>query len=494
MGPLRTVLCFLVAACSNGSGGPAALRVTSQSPAPGSVAEADASVRLVFDRDPDVATLTADALVVNDASGPIAGSHAYDPATRTWTWTAQDELPRGALVTAVVAESVRTVDRAGLLGVRSWTFRVRQAAPSAPLAVRDGAVVTGALFVTLRQAGQAVVAAGPEMWWIDRDQVGFAEGTPVLQVGAMHVDDAGGVVVAGPMSGPGGAIAGCARRNATGLWYDVTAILDDPAASLVGYRLHGNGRGDALLHGLLGYPPASYTRHHLRRSARDVLGWQDLPEVLLQAGDDALSCLDERGFVSTLRSEGDFVVAERHAPDGTMATYTVASGPFLRVESLTTSADGTLRMLWHAPGRARQRLLVPGSSFGPATDVPVGIPSWSQWRSAPTGAVVGWNGTAAFRSEAGSSDWVQTTLAQEPLAAAISPRGEAVFVSFELPDQVLMVRWRAGELPDAPVPIAVIPSAFNAQRRAAVAVDGAGRVIVAFVPDVPGDLVAIRVQ
>ncbi len=485
----------LVACNGSGSGGPAPLRVTSQSPAPGNIVAPDAAVRLVFDREPDLATLGVEALVVADAGGTIPGSHSYDNATRTWTWVADDELPRGTLLTAVVAESVRAVDRGGLLGLRSWSFRVQQAAPSAPLLVRDQAVATSGVFVGMHGRGNAFVAAGSELWELNGRIVGPGEPMPVVQAGSLHVDAQGHVAAAGGLLGPGTAMAGFARRSPPGFWHSLTLIADDPAATLVGYRQLGNDRGDVLLHGMLGYPPAGYTRHHLRwANAGAPDNWHYLPEVLLQAGEDVFACLDERGFIATLRDDGDFVLAERHGPSGAMAVYTVAQGPFLLVESLSTSADGHLRAIWHAPGSARQSFAAPDEGFAPATDVPVVIPTWSNWRSAPTGAIVGWHGTLAFRSEAGSAVWTQANLDDEPLAGTISPRGEAVFVHFRLPDQLMLQRWRAGEAIDAPVPIAVIPSAFNAQRRAAVAVDGAGRVVVVFVPDVPGDLVAIRVE
>ncbi|MCA8965303.1 MAG: Ig-like domain-containing protein [Planctomycetes bacterium] len=490
------VLLGIVGACNgSGSGGPPPLRVTSQSPAPGSIVEPDASVRLVFDRDPDLATLSADALVVGDAGGTIPGSHSYDAATRTWTWIADDELPRGALLTAVVAESVRTVERGGVLGLRSWSFRVRQAAPSAPLLVRTQAVASSGVFVGMHGAGDAFVAAGSEFWEVGRGAVGLPESMPVVQVGRMLVDADGGVAVAGGLLGPGTTVAGFCRRSLLGFWNTSTVIQDDPAATLVGYRLLGNAHGEVVLHGLLGYPPAAYTRHHLRRATVAApFNWQYLPEILLQGGDDVLACIDDRGFVATLRDDGDYVLAARHDPSGAIAVYTVAQGQFLRVESLSTSADGHLRALWQAPGGVKQSFAAPDEGFAPASDVTVPIPAWSNWRSAPTGAIVGWNGPSAFRSEAGSLQWRQVALDAEPMAAAMSPRGEAVFVYFILPDQLMMQRWRPGEEIAAPVPIAVIPSAFNAQRRADVAVDGAGRVVVAFVPGVPGDLVAIRVE
>ena len=209
-----------------------------------------------------------------------------------------------------------------------------------------------------------------------------------------------------------------------------------------------------------------------------------------------VAAIDGGGRFAALRNDGDYVIAQRHDPAlGTVATFTVGQDPFARAEALVASDDGTLRAVWHAPGRARQAVSLPGQGFAPPTDVPVVIPYECAWRSSPLGDVVGWQGLWMVRSAAGAQQWTQVTLPRDPLAVAMSPRGEVVWLDFELPNRWLLHRWRAGEAPDDPLLLlAEVTSGHTALRSGAVSIDGAGRVTIAFVPGVPGDLVAIVVE
>ncbi|HEX5052343.1 MAG TPA: Ig-like domain-containing protein [Planctomycetota bacterium] len=488
----------LLASChGGGSDQPPALRVASITPSPGSVVTPEVAVRVVFDRDPDPATLTSDALYVQDGSGVIAGSHSYDAETRTWTWTPDDELPRGAQVTAVIAESVKGVDRATLVGARSSTFVVRGGTAAAPVVLRSNIIANRGPGVGMFGRGSARIAAGSEAWELAAGGAGPAEVLPVVEVSALHVDAHGGAAALGTALGPiGSNLIGFTSRMPEGGWSGPSLIVHGPGATPQAVQLLGNDQGDVVLHAQYSAVPPGYTTHQLFwAAASSPQAWQWLPAMVLAPNETMVSSLDGVGRVATLRNTSDFVLAERHDPAlGTMATYTVAQGHFLGVEVLVASADGTLRAIWHAPGTARQSFAAPGQGFEVPTDVPIAIPTGSNWRGAPTGAVVGWHGASLVRSEAGSTSWVQATAAAEPLAAAMSPRGELVFVYFQLPDRLMLQRWRAGEEIDAPMQVAAIASAPAAFRSADVAVDGAGRAVVVFLPDVPGDLVAVRVE
>src|SRR5690606_38561968 len=200
--------------------------------------------------------------------------------------TAADELPRAARVTVLVADTLRTLEGGPVAGPRSWSFMVRDAAPAAPVLVRGSAVITGEVLVGMHGRGQALIAAGASLWELDANGVSPEESMPVVQVSNLQVDSNGGATVAGGLLGhPGVNMSGFYRRAAANLW-TYGGVLNSAPGQLVGYRLLGNDAGDIVLHALFGDPPASHTRHQLRRATLAApTTWQWLPEVLLQAGD-----------------------------------------------------------------------------------------------------------------------------------------------------------------------------------------------------------------
>lgn len=485
----------LLVACSRGGGGAAVLRVTSQQPAPRSVVPPQTPVAIAFDRELDAATLAPDAFTVRDGAGPLPGSHAYDALSRTWTWTPDDELPRGALLTADVAPSVRGAGGEAL-GERSWSFRVRGGIAGPAQVVRPGAVAFG-VFVERFGNERARLAAGGSAWQLGPLGPGAEELTPVASIARLHVDATGGATALGwLLTPPGSRVAGVAHRPAGGSWGLVVPNPLHLSPPVTGLRLHGNAAGDVLVHATYAHPGASWSQHRFDQAFAGAPGaWFEPAPETLQADEGIAAALDESGRLAILRDDGDFVVARRYDPaTNAVATFTVAQQAFARVETLAASGDGALRAVFHAPGVARQAFAPPGEGFGEPVDVPIGIPTGATWCAVPSGALAGWKERTIVRSGAGSADWESVTPADTPLAVAMSPRGEVVWLTFDLPDRWLLTRWRAGEDPDPPLPVASVASAFAADRSGAVSVDAAGRVTVAFVPGVPGDLVAVVVE
>jgi len=484
----------MLAACNHGSSGPAPLRISSQLPPPNSIVSPDSTVSVAFDRAPDPATLTADAFTVQDAAGSLAGSLAYVATSRTWTWTPDDELPRGVTLTASVAGTVRSSDGAPLPGASTWSFAVSEGVPGALQLVRAGAVVTS-IHAARYERDRARIAARNECWELGPSGPGPSEPTPFGNIVQWHVDASGGASALGSLLGPPETTTFAFNRRAASGGWGMPRALSQPFYTITDLRLHGNERGDVLLHVVFGQLPATWREHRVYFASGAVpTQWYESAPQLLAANETMVAAIDSGGRFATLCNDDDYVIVQRHDPAlGPVATFTVYE-PFARAETLVASADGTLRAVWHVPGRARQAVSLPGQGFAPPTDVPVGILSGCAWRSSPLGDAVGWQGLWMVRFAAGAQQWTQVTLPRDPLAVAMSPRGEVVWLDFQLPNRWLLHRWRAGEAPDEPLLLAEVASAHTASRSGAVSIDGAGRVTVAFVPDVPGDLVAIVVE
>ena len=78
--------------------------------------------------------------------------------------------------------------------------------------------------------------------------------------------------------------------------------------------------------------------------------------------------------------------------------------------------------------------------------------------------------------------------------AAISPRGDAVWLEFMGPERWLLTRWQSGCAPEPAVQVASLASGFAAQRAAGLSIDAGGRIEIALVPDLPGDLHLVVVE
>ena len=505
---LASCLVGLLASCNGSSGGgspaPApALTVKTQLPAPGSTVAIDTAVTLVFaaDPEPDPATLTAAALQVADGAGPLPGSHQYDATTRTWTWIPSRELPRGARLTASVADSVRSLEGGRLAAAVSWDFHVRAGVPASPVTLATGVVTSAlgppSLYVSTLDNGDAMVVAGSQSWDWTSSGVSAPLTVPGSAVHGFHLDAAGEAVVVTLNGGLGvGVPINSATRSFGSPWSASQTIFSSGGGHPLSAKLSVNAAGDRMLYVPIGFTSPTHSRHYVVwASGASPSAWQTSPSSLATfVSTVVLTELDGTGKVATLRRDGTFLIAERHdRAEGTMQVYTVAQGSVSPM-GLMASDDGTLRAVWRDVGITRQSFAAPGSSFGVPTDVPVFLPNTTNWRVAPSGALLGWGGTQAVRSAASSAEWSETTLAAQPLAGAISPRGEAVFIYFRLPNELMLLRWRPGELIDPPLLIATVNGPFVAFRDGAITVDEVGRVTVAFVPNSPGDLIGVRIE
>lgn len=474
-----------LAACG-GSGGAAPLRAVAVAPA-GVDIDPSTAVSVTFDRDPDTATLRPAAFVVRDARGPLSGEYTYDAARREWRCTLPAGLPRGALVTASVDASVRSLDGAAL-AARSWSFAVRDAVPRAPVVVRTSVVASFGVHVAA-SAGRGLLLVGSEAWPLLDGVPGPVEPVITSASHQLRADSLGQYACAGSLLGPGTALPTYARRTAGGAWGLLLGLPMPVGATLVGDQLLGNSRGDLLALRTFAQGPATWRQRSVAwLRAGSAVGWSSMPDWVQQADERCAVGLGEDGEVVLLRDDGEFVLCERRGGTAADRIDTLAQGPFLQVEMVQVAADGTVRAVWHAPGAAWQAVARRGEPFAAPTMVPVAVSTGTQWRLAADGTAFGWLGDRAVRSTAGAMAWQQLDLPREPIAVAISPRGEVVWLDFEGPDRWLLTRWRVGEDPLPAVPVAAVASAFAAQRFVGLAVDEGGRVEIAFVPDVPGDL------
>ena len=475
------------------------IQILSQRPVPGGFADIDANVSITFGADPDPATLVPSNFTVSDAAGPLPGTLDYDDATRTWTWRPTRELPRGATLRAAIDTRVIVVPNAVLAPQFTWDFRVRpgQPLPTVPVAANVISTVGDRVLAAFRRDGSAQLAAGGRSWRFTGTDVGQDE---ILQGGSargIHVDAAGDIAVLVTDGVGPNATVGLTRRGNNGIWSTAELVTNSGTAALQPTaRLEGNDNGDLMVQLHVSVPGTQVLDQVHWSSGVSPGSWQEVPLPFSPIWFELRAAMDGSGNITTLHAEGSFLLAQRQDPGQSAAvTYTVAQVPAVRVGGLGVSAAGEARALFYEPGNVlRQRRAQPGLSFEPPTDVPLFVPAGTQWLTAPDGAIVGWNGNNLYRSESGSDEWRSAVLPQPALAVAISPRGEAVALVFELPDVWSIVRWRGGEPADAPVQIASALSQVVAQRHGGVAVDASGRVVAAFTASSTQPLMAVLVE
>lgn len=488
---------LLLAACGGGGGGSAALQVVSLLPAEGAVVEPGTAVIVVFAKAPNLATLRDEALVVQDASGPLLGSHAYDAATRTWRWQAAGELPRGARLTASLAGTVTAPDGAALLPL-TWQFSVRAAAPGDDQILSPGDATAVAPLLAWDEAGRVHVASGQGTWSAATPGLVSSAPSPFASIVGWHIGAGGAATAVGWLPpGTGAGLAAVADRDVHGTWQVPETFLNLPPNSLLDLDVVGSRSGSTVLRGTYGQPPAAWREQWVWiRPAALAPAWQPLAPSVQPLGAVWRSALAGDGSFATLRSEGAQVVVQRFAAGtqggGSPSTEFVASEVGAIAESILASDDGGLRVLWHGAGGARQRLAAAGEAFGAATLVPVAIPSGCRWLAAPDGHVVGWRDRRLVRCAPGSNDWQTRDLDQQPLAVAISARGEVAWLTWSAGGAWSLTRWRFGAEPDLPVWFADQPGPFAGPRRAALALDPAGRIAAVLAADTPGELRLVR--
>lgn len=487
-----SVLMVLLVACSHGSVRP--LHVVSMLPQ-GQAVEPTTPVRVTFDQPVAPATLLPAAFAVRDQAGPIAGGYSYNAELLQWTFTPTEPLPLGASLTVTLDRSLTTVQGDPFLG-SSWSFSVRQGVPSAMQLVRTAAAVTSGLHLVMHE-GSGLLAAGNEAWRIQQGVPGPLETLPVSAAQSLSLDDAGGVALLGTATAGSPPQLAVVLRSPAGTWGQIAS----PINHALGYtpmavRLFGDGLGNLVLHGQYTDPPSNWIEHRIAGTTKGaVMQWTDLHVRIAQNYQTTAATLGAGGSLGVVRNDGEFVLAERWASVmGSSANFSLGYGLGLRVETAAVSADGTLRAIWHGVGGAFQSLVPPTGQPSAATMIPVGVSLDTQWYTAASGALLGTNVNRAVRSDATGALWQEATLPSEPLAAGISARGEAVFVTFAGGDAWSLIRWRQGEVPDAPLLIATLQSRFNAPRSAALALEPSGRVTVALVPDVPGDLHLVTIE
>lgn len=498
--PRLPALSLLVFAACHGGGGtstPPTLGLTSSLPGAGAIAEPDTTVQVVFDRDADPATLTAAAFTVADFSGPLAGTAAYDAGARRWTWTPAQPLPRGAQLTVQLGAGVH--GSAGeQLSTSSWSFHVRAGIPAAPVELDANLGSSGddGVFAAMKGDGGGVVALRGSSWSVQPTTV-----SPLLplagSVRGMHADASGEVAVL-TVSGTGtGVGVDVCRQVGTG--WSCGAVTATGTAFITDAQLVGNEAGDLLvyLRTIETTSPTHGTVELFASRAATPTTWASVQQLVTSTTTLApwRFALDGLGHAGVLWQDGTLRVDVHDLANGATDSYPLAPGPYATMFTLAAARDGGLRALWNQPSLGNyERRRAPGAT-GFLQEAPVSSPAHytSQWRASASGAIAGWTGTTAFRSET-TGQWSTATLPSTPLAVAMSPRGEAVFLHFSLPDAWFLVRWRAGEAPDAPLPIATATSAFNALRDGALAVDASGVVLAALSVDATGPLLAVRVE
>ena len=490
MHELRAALLIGLCAFSSGCHGRSSssptppLQVQVQAPAPGSTAAVNANISVEFAADPapDPATMTANALLVRDGSGPLAGHAAYDSSALRLTWISEREFPRGALLTVAVSDSVRSVNGNALATGSTWSFRVRAAVAAMPVTIKSGVTTGGSnVHVGLDLDGTSVIAFGDEAWVWTTNGLGPAESLPGVARG-LHVDGAGNAVVIMTTVAQAAVAMGVSSRSTTGVWSPRENVFNSWGHYLSA-TLMGNERGDLMVQTLNGWatPMINQTVLHVR-PATSAVGWLQFPVIYGAGGSahpDVKSTLDGLGRVTSMvgpyvGGSGGFLIAERWDPlQGTSSMFTLAQvGANVYGGMIAGDRDGGLRAIWSQDGQVVMSRAPANAGFGPVvTGQPQSI-FGPTWHAASSGAVVVREGAFAWRAEAGSDEWTVAEIGGYPLATAMSSRGEALMLTSNGISGSL-VRWRAGDVIDPPLELGTL-------QPFAVAVDDVGRAVVIY--------------
>ncbi|MCA8949140.1 MAG: hypothetical protein KDE27_06545 [Planctomycetes bacterium] len=471
-----------------------------QLPAPGDTVGVDSTVSVVFGADPDPATLSEAGFTVSDFAGTLPGVLDYDAGTRTWTWTPTRQLPRGAMLTARIGRAVGTIDGAVVADGFAWSFRVRAGEPGTTATIATNVPWNGSdpVLAAFLRDGRPLVAIGQLAWTVGQGGPDPAE--PLLggRARGLCVDAAGNAVAL--MSDSVGAHAAlqAVRRQEAGNWSQPEWIADTGSATLLDYGgFLGNDAGHLLVHQRVQAASLVVDRAFWCAPSGAAPGtWQALPLPDSRLAYELRAGLDGFGRVVTLHSDGTYVIVQQQEP-GLLGVRenVLAQVPGTRIAGLGVDDGGTIRAVWTEIGQVtRQRRSVSGLAFGPETTQPIVVPSNVRTLTAPTGAMRAWRDRDVYRSEGASDVWVAGELEQLPVALALSPRGEAAMLIFELPDVWSLVRWQPNEGLTAPIQIAAVPSPVSAPRDGGLAFDAVGRVYVAFRPDSSGELYGVLVE
>ena len=228
------------------------LEVLAFAPAPGATVAVDARVEVVFAEAMDVATLTTDGLRLEDGSGPLPGSHAYDALSRTWTFTPEPPLPLGMPLRAVLTTGVRSESGLRLRQDRQVEFGVVDGALRAPVDL--GTTQLGGLHLAAMQDGLALLAHGNQVFEVTGAGLGATARLPG-PVASLVFPRSDAAVALCVNSNSLSFRAALTRRAAAGAW-SAPVTLVDAQCFLRDIELLGNGRGDLALRwtGLVGLP------------------------------------------------------------------------------------------------------------------------------------------------------------------------------------------------------------------------------------------------
>jgi hypothetical protein len=249
---MKTTLALVaatVAACSSGGGGPPApvapeLTIVSMSPPAAAVVAVDATVAVVFGEDMDETSLTDDALRVEDGSGPLAGTLAYDAPSRTLTFQAVDPLPLGMPLRAVVTPQARAQSGHTLHSERAVAFGVVDGAMQPAFPVGTGPI--GPPRCAAMQRGRALLAHGNRVWNVDANRV-IGNATLADPVQGLQYARSGNAAALGLVSGISSFRASVSTSLAGDVWSAPLTVVDRQQI-LAGIELVGNGRGDLAVH------------------------------------------------------------------------------------------------------------------------------------------------------------------------------------------------------------------------------------------------------
>jgi hypothetical protein len=192
----------------------------------------------------DIETPAETDFEVHDAIGPLAGLRSYDLATRHWTWMPVFELPRGALLRAVLGTGLRGQSGSALPVPYEWTFTVRdgslgQVADLAPAAV-------GQRVFAVATRSTAALACGETVYdWTAPAWHGAPAAASLGNITGLTTDGVGQLTALYARTGPQGFELSVARRPLAGTWS--TETLESRPGLVLGLaRLQSNLRGDLL--------------------------------------------------------------------------------------------------------------------------------------------------------------------------------------------------------------------------------------------------------